>query len=147
MLTKSRSRYLNHAIILSGNRIEIKDTILFRCFIDDISTIFRGSYRAGEINKHLILQALRYRYCIGNVFHEIKTDKPWNICPNHTKNMFLKAYCHFRKYRHKIRFQCQQAAQEKKSFLVFKNNKYFPVPTETIAFFYIKYDNSVLAVF
>ena len=35
----------------------------------------------------------------------------------------------------------------KKSFLVFKNNKYINVLTENIAFFYIKYESSVIMCF
>src|SRR5205085_7125755 len=35
----------------------------------------------------------------------------------------------------------------KKSFLVFKNNKYKIIPTESIAFFYIKYESSVIVCF
>jgi two-component system response regulator LytT len=35
----------------------------------------------------------------------------------------------------------------KKSFLVFKQNKYLTIPTESIAFFYIKYDAPVIACF
>src|ERR1700752_4902483 len=35
----------------------------------------------------------------------------------------------------------------KKSFLVFKNNKYFNVPTENIAYFYIRYESAVLVCF
>jgi len=35
----------------------------------------------------------------------------------------------------------------KKSFLVFKNNKYFNVLTENIAFFYIKYESPVIKCF
>jgi len=35
----------------------------------------------------------------------------------------------------------------KKSFLVFKNNKYFNVLTENIAFFYMKYESSVIMCF
>jgi len=35
----------------------------------------------------------------------------------------------------------------KKSFLVFKNNKYFNVLTKNIAFFYIKYESSVIMCF
>ena len=35
----------------------------------------------------------------------------------------------------------------KKSFLVFKNNKYVTVPTENIAFFYIKYESPVIMCF
>ena len=35
----------------------------------------------------------------------------------------------------------------KKSFLVFKNNKYFTVPTDTIAFFYVKNEYSIIACF
>ncbi len=35
----------------------------------------------------------------------------------------------------------------KKSFLVFKNNKYFTVSIEKIAFFYVKYESSVIACF
>lgn len=35
----------------------------------------------------------------------------------------------------------------KKSFLVFKNNKYMIVPTENIAFFYIKYTSPVILSF
>lgn len=32
----------------------------------------------------------------------------------------------------------------KKSFLVFKQNKYFTVPVENIAFFYVKYESSTI---
>lgn len=35
----------------------------------------------------------------------------------------------------------------KKSFLVFNRNKYMTVPTETIAFFYIKYEATVIVTF
>ncbi len=35
----------------------------------------------------------------------------------------------------------------KKSFLVYKNNKYISVPTENIAFFYIKYDSAMIMCF
>lgn len=35
-------------------------------------------------------------------------------------------------------------ATSKKSFLVFNQNKYFTVPVESIAFFQVKYDSSVL---
>jgi len=35
----------------------------------------------------------------------------------------------------------------KKSFLVFKHNKYITVPTENIAFFCVKYDSSVIVCF
>jgi len=35
----------------------------------------------------------------------------------------------------------------KKSFLVFKNNKYVTVPTDTIAFFYVKNEYSIIACF
>ena len=35
----------------------------------------------------------------------------------------------------------------KKSFLVFKNNKYINVLTENIAFFYVKYDSSIIVDF
>jgi len=39
------------------------------------------------------------------------------------------------------------ASAGKKSFLVFKNNKYFTVPTDSIAFFYVKYESSVIMCF
>ncbi len=35
----------------------------------------------------------------------------------------------------------------KTSFLVFKNNKYITVRTENIAYFYIKYDSSIIVCF
>jgi DNA-binding LytR/AlgR family response regulator len=35
----------------------------------------------------------------------------------------------------------------KKSFLVFKNNKYITVPTENVAFFYVKYESSMIMCF
>ena len=35
----------------------------------------------------------------------------------------------------------------KKSFLVFKNNKYINVPTQNIAFFYIKYESAMIMSF
>ena len=35
----------------------------------------------------------------------------------------------------------------KKSFLVFKNNKYITVSVEKIAFFFIKYESSIIACF
>jgi len=35
----------------------------------------------------------------------------------------------------------------KKSFLVFKNNKYFNVLTENIALFYVKYESSIIRTF
>jgi two-component system response regulator LytT len=37
--------------------------------------------------------------------------------------------------------------QGKSSFLVFKHNKYFIVPTESIAFFYVKYETSSIVCF
>ena len=40
-----------------------------------------------------------------------------------------------------------QPPSGKKSFLVFKNNKYVNVLTENIAFFYIKYESSVIMCF
>jgi two-component system response regulator LytT len=39
------------------------------------------------------------------------------------------------------------ASASKKSFLVFKHNKYISVPTESIAFFYIKYESPVIVCF
>ena len=36
---------------------------------------------------------------------------------------------------------------KKRSFLVFKHNKYMTVPTENIAFFYIKYSTSMIMSF
>jgi two-component system response regulator LytT len=39
------------------------------------------------------------------------------------------------------------AGQGKSSFLVFKHNKYFIVPTESIAFFYVKYETSSIVGF
>ncbi|RFM27803.1 LytR/AlgR family response regulator transcription factor [Deminuibacter soli] len=38
-------------------------------------------------------------------------------------------------------------AQGKKNFLVFKNQKYLNIPTDTIAFFYIKYDATFIMCF
>jgi DNA-binding LytR/AlgR family response regulator len=38
-------------------------------------------------------------------------------------------------------------AAGKKSFLVFKHNKYLVIPTERIALFYIKYDSTVIVTF
>lgn len=35
----------------------------------------------------------------------------------------------------------------KKSFLVFKQQKYLTVPTENIAFFYVKYESSMIVTF
>src|SRR5262245_17815712 len=35
----------------------------------------------------------------------------------------------------------------KRSFLVFRNNKYMNVPTENIAFFYIRYDSAMIMGF
>ena len=35
----------------------------------------------------------------------------------------------------------------KKSFLVFRHNKYITVPTNTIAFFYVKYESSIIVCF
>src|SRR4051812_37796787 len=35
----------------------------------------------------------------------------------------------------------------KKSFLIFKHNKYKIIPTESIAFFYIKYESTVIVCF
>ncbi|MDO9374266.1 MAG: LytTR family DNA-binding domain-containing protein [Ferruginibacter sp.] len=35
----------------------------------------------------------------------------------------------------------------KQSFLVFKHNKYIPIPTESIAFFYVKYESSIIVTF
>lgn len=35
----------------------------------------------------------------------------------------------------------------KKSFLVFKHNKYFTVPTDTIAYFYVKNEYSIIVCF
>lgn len=39
------------------------------------------------------------------------------------------------------------ASLGKKSFLVFKNNKYVNVPTENIAYFYVNYDSSIIMSF
>ena len=39
------------------------------------------------------------------------------------------------------------SVEGKKSFLVFKHNKYLTIPTETIALFYIKYDSPVIVCF
>lgn len=39
------------------------------------------------------------------------------------------------------------SAPAKKSFLVFKHNKYITVPTESIAFFYIKFESSIIVCF
>ena len=39
------------------------------------------------------------------------------------------------------------ASAGKKSFLVFKSNKYFNVPTESIAFFFIKYESAMIMCF
>ena len=39
------------------------------------------------------------------------------------------------------------ASTGKKSFLVLKNNKYLTIPTENIAFFYIKYESAVIMCF
>jgi len=36
---------------------------------------------------------------------------------------------------------------EKRSFLVFKHNKYFTVPTRNIAFFYFKYESAIIVSF
>jgi two-component system response regulator LytT len=35
----------------------------------------------------------------------------------------------------------------KTSFLVFKHNKYFTIPTEKIAFFYVKYESAIIMCF
>lgn len=35
----------------------------------------------------------------------------------------------------------------KKSFLVFRRNKYVIVPTESIAFFYVKYESAIIVTF
>ena len=35
----------------------------------------------------------------------------------------------------------------KTSFLVFKHNKYFTIPTEKIAYFYVKYETSIIVTF
>jgi two-component system response regulator LytT len=40
-----------------------------------------------------------------------------------------------------------QSLSGKKNFLVFKNHKYINVPTENIAFFYIKYDSPLIMCF
>jgi two-component system response regulator LytT len=37
--------------------------------------------------------------------------------------------------------------QGKKSFLVFKHNKYITVPTGNIAFFYVKYESTIITCF
>src|SRR5882724_1021198 len=39
------------------------------------------------------------------------------------------------------------ATAGKKSFLVFKNHKYFTVPTENISFFYVKHESSMIVCF
>jgi len=44
-------------------------------------------------------------------------------------------------------FQRLAAPSGKKSFLVFKNNKYVTIPTERIAFFSTKYDRTVITCF
>jgi two-component system response regulator LytT len=38
-------------------------------------------------------------------------------------------------------------ATGKTSFLVFKHNKYFMVPTESIAFFYVRYETTTMVCF
>ncbi len=52
---------------------------------------------------------------------------------------------------HKINHGSQSgglpAPSVKKSFLIFKQNKYLTVPTENIAFFYIKYESPVIVCF
>lgn len=44
-------------------------------------------------------------------------------------------------------FTLLTAPPGKKSFLVFKNNKYINVLTENIAFFYVKYESSIIVGF
>jgi two-component system response regulator LytT len=43
--------------------------------------------------------------------------------------------------------QIDSVTSGKTSFLVFKHNKYFNVPTENIAFFYVKYETSAIVCF
>ena len=43
--------------------------------------------------------------------------------------------------------QIYSVASGKTSFLVFKHNKYFIVPTENIAYFYVKYKTSIMVCF
>jgi two-component system response regulator LytT len=43
--------------------------------------------------------------------------------------------------------EIDSVATGKSSFLVFKHNKYFIVPTENIAFFYVKYEISTIVCF
>lgn len=38
-------------------------------------------------------------------------------------------------------------AAGKTSFLVFKHNKYFTVPTQSIAFFYVRYETTIMVCF
>jgi DNA-binding LytR/AlgR family response regulator len=44
-------------------------------------------------------------------------------------------------------FQKLTTLTGKKNFLVFKNNKYYNIPTENIAFFYIKYESAMIMCF
>jgi len=37
--------------------------------------------------------------------------------------------------------------EAKKSFLIFRHNKYVPVATDTIAFFYVKFESSLIVCF
>ena len=62
--------------------------------------------------------------------------------------MNLKTF--FNKTHSQTWMTCWQKLQNrevKKSFLVFKHNKYFTVPTENIAFFYVKYESSLIMSF
>jgi DNA-binding LytR/AlgR family response regulator len=40
-----------------------------------------------------------------------------------------------------------QRASAKKGFLVYKHNKYIVIPTERIAFFYVKHDTTIIVTF
>jgi len=40
-----------------------------------------------------------------------------------------------------------EARVGKKSFLVFKHNKYVTIPTESIAYFYVKYETSIIVCY
>src|SRR5258706_9752098 len=48
---------------------------------------------------------------------------------------------------HGINDSAQQATGVKKSFLVFRHQKYLTVPIQNIAFFYIKFDSTVIVCF
>ncbi len=68
------------------------------------------------------------------------TDVTGKINPNSAKDISLQ----HQSYHTEELFARLAAAIGKKSFLIFKQNKYFTVPVEKIAFFHIKYESPAM---